>query len=116
MKNPLTSLWIGRCNISEYRPITDPDTHQTTQEEVVVVTDEPCRLSFGSESVTNIIDGTAEMSQFIVLFIRPDIEIKPGSIIEVTQNGVTTKYRRSSKSALYTNHQEIRLTLYEDKA
>ena len=114
--NPLALLWVGRCNISEYRSVTNPDTHQTTQQEVMVVTDEPCRLSFSSEAVTNINGGVAEMAQFTVLFIRPDLEIKPGSIIEVTQNGVTTKFRRSGKPAIYTNHQEIRLTLYEDKA
>jgi len=114
--NPLAILWKGKCNISEYRSTTDPDTHQTTQQEVVVVTDEPCRLSFNREAVTNIDNGVAEIIQYTVLFIRPDIEIKPGSVIEVTQNGVTTKYRRSGKPAIYTNHQEIKLTLYEDKA
>jgi hypothetical protein len=56
------------------------------------------------------------MSQFTILFIRPDLEINPGSIIEVTQNGRTTKYKRSGKPAVYTYHQEIRLTLYEEYA
>jgi hypothetical protein len=54
--------------------------------------------------------------QTIKLFIRSDLDIKPGSLIEVTQNNVTTKYKRASQSAVYSNHQEITLELYEDYA
>lgn len=114
--NPLSILWKGRCTIWEFEDITDPDTHQTSQKEVMVVENEPCRVSFSSEAVTNPTTGVAEMSQFTVLFIRPDLDIAAGSVIEITQNGKTTKYRRSGKAATYTNHQEIRLTLYEDYA
>jgi hypothetical protein len=113
---PLSLLWKGRATIWEYENVTDPDTHQTTQEQVIVVEDEPCRISFSSEATTNPTTGVAEMTQFIVLFIRPDLTIDAGSVIEVTQNGRTTKYKRSGKSAVYTNHQEIKLTLYEDYA
>ena len=116
VNNPLALLWKGRCTIWEFEDITDPDTHQTSQNEVMVVEDEPCRVSYSSEAVTNPVTGVAEMSQFTVLFIRPDLEIDPGSIIEVTQNGRTTKYKRSGKPSVYTNHQEIKLTLYEDYA
>lgn len=114
--NPLSILWKGSCTIWEYQDITDSTTHQTSQKPVVAVENEPCRVSFSSEAVTNPTTGVAEMSQFTVLFIRPDLDINPGSIIEVTQNNKTTKYRRSGKAAVYTNHQEIRLTLYEDYA
>lgn len=114
--NPLTVLWTGRCTILEYESVTDPNTFQTSQREVIVVENEPCRVSFTSEAVTNPSSGVAEMSQFTTLFVRPDLEINSGSIIEVTQNGRTTKYKRSGTPAVYTNHQEIRLTLYEEYA
>lgn len=114
--NPLTLLWTGRCTVWEYEEVIDPNTFQTSQREVIAVEDEPCRISFSSEATTNPTTGVAEMSQFTTLFIRPDLEIDPGSIIEVTQNGKTTKYHRSGVPAIYTNHQEIRLTLYEDYA
>ena len=114
--NPLSVLWTGRCTISNYVDVVDPDTFLTTQDVVVSVENEPCRISFLSEAVTNPTTGVAEMTQFTVLFIRPDLNIDAGSIIEVTQNGKTTKYKRSGKAAVYTNHQEIRLTLYEDYA
>lgn len=116
MPNPLEVLWTGKCTVWEYQDVVDADTHQTTHQQTQLVTDEPCRVSFSSEAVTDPATGVAEMSQFTVLFIRPDLTIDPGSVIEVTQNGRTTKYRRSGKPAVYTNHQEIRLTLYEDYA
>ena len=114
--NPLAKLWRGRCSIYEYKNITDPETYQTTQKEVPVVVNEPCRLSYNHEQSTNIQNGAAVVSQSITLFIRPDLVIKPGSVIEVTQNGVTEKYKGSGKPAVYTNHQQITLQLYEDNA
>lgn len=116
MTNPLSVLWVGRCTIYEYQEMTDPDTHQTTHELLPVVADEPCRLSFTRETSTGIVNGVAQMTQTTMLFIRPDLEINAGSVIEVTQRGRTTKYRRSSKPAIYSDHQEVVLELYEDKA
>ena len=116
VKNPLSILWVGKCTISEYQSVTDTETYQTTHELVPIVVNEPCRLSHSRESTTDVNSGVAYVAQSIVLFIRPDIVIKEGSVIEVTQNGVTNKYKRASKPAVYTNHQEIALDLYEDKA
>lgn len=114
--NPLEKLWIGKCTIYEYETITDPLTFQSTQKQVAVVVDEPCRLSYNHEQATNIQSGAAVVSQSITLFIRADLVIKPGSIIEITQHGITTKYKGSGKPAIYTNHQQIVLELYEDRA
>ena len=116
VKNPLATLWTGKCTVYEYQDITDPLTYQTTQKEVAVLEDEPCRLSYNYEQATNISNGAAVVSQSITLFIRPDLVIKPGSVIEITQNGVTEKYKGSGKPAIYTRHQEIILQLYEDNA
>lgn len=114
--NPLSILWVGKCTISEYEKVTDPETYQTNHKLVPVVTDEPCRLSHRNETPVSVADGAPFVHQTIVLFIRPDLVIKEGSVIEVTQNGVTNKYKRASKPAVYTNHQEVALELYEDNA
>lgn len=114
--NPLAILWKGKCTIYEYEDVTDEETYQTTQRLVPVLIDEPCRLSYNHEQSTNIQSGAAVVSQSITLFIRPDLKIKSGSVMEITQNGVTEKYSRSGKPAVYTNHQEIVLQLYEDNA
>lgn len=116
VSNPLSVLWVGKATISEYREVTDPETYQTSFKLVPVVTNEPCRLSHSRESTVNVSSGAPYVTQSIVLFIRPDLVIKEGSVIEITQNGVTNKYKRASKSAVYTNHQEVALELYEDNA
>ena len=116
VKNPLAILWKGRATIYEYQDITDPVTHQTTQEEVAVLVDEPCRMSYNHEQSTNVQNGAAVVSQSIKLFIRPDLVINPGSVIEITQHGVTQKYKGSGSPAVYCNHQEIILELYYNEA
>lgn len=116
MVNPLSILWKGKATISEYQEITDPNTFQTKHDLVAVVTDEPCRLSHSRESTVDVNSGAPYVTQSIVLFIRPDLNIKEGSVIEITQNGITNKYKRASKPAVYTNHQEVALDLYEDNA
>ena len=115
-KNPLATLWTGRATIYEFKDMTDPVTFQTTQQEVVVLENEPCRLSYNREQATNIRSGAAVVSQSITLFIRPDLVINPGSVIEITQHGVTEKYKGSGQPAVYCNHQEIILELYEANA
>ena len=114
VKNPLSILWIGKCTIYEYQETTDPDTYQTTHSLVQVIKDEPCRLSHIRETTVDVNSGAPYVSQTIVLFIRPNLIIKDGSVIEVTQHGVTEKFKRSSKPSVYTNHQEVTLELYED--
>lgn len=114
--NPLARLWTGRATIYEYEDTTDPITHQTTQREVAVLIDEPCRLSYNYEQSTNIQSGAAVVSQSITLFIRPDLKINPGSVIEITQHGVTEKYKGSGNPAVYCNHQQITLELYDNEA
>jgi hypothetical protein len=114
--SPLGVLWIGTCTIYEYQDVTDPETFQTKHELFPVVVNEPCRVSYKRETSTNINTGAPEMQQVTMLFIRPDLEIKAGSVINITQHGRTIKYKRSSKPALYSEHQEVMLELYEENA
>lgn len=115
MPNPLSTLWIGKATIYEYQDSTD-ENYQTTQKLVAVVNDEPCRISYNSEVTTDVNGGAPSVAQVPILFIRPDLEIKEGSVIEVVQHNVTNKYKRTSKPSIYTNHQEIKMELYEEHA
>ena len=116
VNNPLELLWVGKATIFEYQNVTDPNTYQTNQKLVAIVVDEKCRLSHTRETTVAVDGGAPYVTQTIVLFIRPDLNIKEGSVIEITQNGVTNMYKRASKPAIYTNHQEVALELYEDNA
>lgn len=115
-ENPLATIWNGRCTIYEYQDVLDWETKQTTQKEVAVLENEPCRISYRHEQATNIQNGAAVVSQAIILHIRPDLEVNPGSVIEITQHGKTCKYKGSGQPAVYCNHQEIILELYNNEA
>ena len=109
----IEALYKDKCDVIERREKTDAVTKKTGFEEVPIINEQPCRLSFGSVPSTS--DGeAAEMVQSVKLFISPDISIKPGSKIVVTQPGrEPVEYSNSGKPAIYSSHQEIELKLFE---
>lgn len=112
VRKAIESLYKGKCTITEYQSVKDPVTKVTSKQEVDVLTDQPCRLSFKNISSSSAGDA-ATINQIVTLFIAPEIVIKPGSKVTVTQNGITNVYQRSGQSAIYTNHQEVILELFE---
>jgi len=112
-RKAIESLYVGTCTISEYQEVRDPVTKITKHEPVDVLTDQPCKLSFQKVSSTNQTEAAAMVTQTVKLFIAPEIVIKPGSKITVTQHGVTTEYENSGEPALYSSHQEVILELFK---
>lgn len=96
----------------EYGGQTDPATHITSHGERLVLENQPCRVSFGSLSAASENSDAAAVKQSVKLFISPDVSVKSGSKITVTQNGVTTEYAASGVPAVYPTHQEIMLELF----
>lgn len=103
----------GRCTVTEYQKIKDPKTKITAEKAVTVLEDEPCRLSYSNISAVDQTEAAAKTAQVTKLFLSPDIQIKPGSKITVTQAGITRAYECSGVPAVYPTHQEIVLTLSE---
>lgn len=110
-RKAIEMLYRYKCTIVEYQPIKDPVTKRTNNKEVIVLENQPCKLSY-----KNIVSATkgklAKLEQTIKLFISPDIEIKAGSKLIINDK----EYVRSGESAIYPNHQEIILELFKDKA
>lgn len=103
--------YIGTFTVTEHKKVTKPN-HTTGFSDVDVVINQPCRLSFSSSPSTS--DGNfAEINQTVKLFFAPEIDVKEGSKITVTQNGITTVYKRSGTPAVYQTHTEILLELFE---
>lgn len=108
-RKAIESTYKGLCTIYEYIEIEDPDTGETivSPEPIPVHENIPCKLS---KKTISAADG-GEIANTIkyepILFINPDIEVKVGSMIEVTQHGVTRKYVRSGEPFVYDTHQEI---------
>lgn len=104
------------CRIYEKQSVKDPVTKVTRQEETVVQEKQSCHLSF-SGAVSASGTGTATVvPQTIKLFLAPELEVKPGSKIEVIHQGHTECYGWSGKAAVYSSHQEIILELWREYA
>lgn len=115
-RKAIESLYKGTCTIKEYRDVKDPVTHITQKKEVMVLENQSCRLSYSKVASATQTNAPATVVQSIKLFIAPEIDVKPGSKIVVTQNGRTAEYSRSGEPALYSNHQEIMLELFKGYA
>ena len=103
--------YIGTCDVIERIQATG-ENHAQTYTETVTQTAVPCRLSFSSSPATDVGDA-ASVAQTIKLFYPPDVTIKAGSKLLVTQNDVTTAYQHSGREAVYTSHKEAELDLFE---
>lgn len=112
----ISSLWCGRCDIAELKQVTDEKTHITQTIETYTVQQEPCRISHASAQAAQNTDTVTTIAAPVTLFIRPDIDIKEGSRIYVTQHGATELYKASGVPRRYRWHQEIALELWKDKA
>ncbi|HBF0798881.1 TPA: hypothetical protein ACKOO2_002642 [Clostridioides difficile] len=110
-RKAIEMLYRDKCTIVEYQPIKDAITKRTNNKEVIVLENQPCKLSY--KNITSATDGkVAKLEQTIKLFISPNIEIKAGSKLIINDK----EYVRSGESAIYPNHQEIILELFKDKA
>lgn len=107
-------MYSGSCTVIEHRKTKNENTKLMEWQEVTVLEDQPCRLSFDQNQPVTQLASAAAMDQKIKLFLASELAIKPGSKIIVTQNGVTTEYTYSSVPAVYATHQEILLELFKE--
>ena len=112
-RKALETLYQGKCTITEHQKFKK-ENKSTGFQDVVVLEDIPCRLSFKTVTNTNQTDtGASTVVQIVKIFLAPDINVKPGSKLTVTQNGVTAEYKSSGEPAMYNTHQEITLELFK---
>lgn len=99
------------CNVIEEEKYKK-DNKSTGFRENKVIENKKCKLSFETIQKNSQNDIKADVIQSTKLFIAPEITIKPGSKIEVTDVlGKITIYKSSGQPAIYQTHQEIVLEL-----
>ena len=109
-------LYEDTCTIIETNQMANKNTHITEQQEFISYKDLPCRISFSDYSeADNATEAklATEKRQKIVLFIAPEVQIKPGSKIRVARLGRITDYSYAGVAAIYNTHQEVILKLFE---
>ncbi|MPM91906.1 hypothetical protein SDC9_139040 [bioreactor metagenome] len=112
VRKAIESMYIGKCTITEYQSYKK-ENKSTGHQEVVILENQPCKLSFSKITNANQGEAAAMVVQTAKVMIAPEIKIKPGSKLTITQNGITTEYKNSGEPALFNTHQEIVLELFK---
>lgn len=112
-RKAIESLYDATCTITEHQKVKK-ENKSTGFQDVVVLENQPCRLSYqtiGSANATE--SGASAILQAVKLFIAPEVEVKPGSKVTVKQNGVVFEYQNSGEPAHYTTHQVVILESFK---
>lgn len=113
-RKAIESTYSGVCTVKERRDVRDERTKITRKdEEVAVIENQPCKLSFEKINAVIQTETAASVTQSTKLFIAPETNIKPGSKVIVEQNGVTTVYSASGEPSVYPSHAEYMLELFK---
>ena len=115
-RKAIEATYFGTLTVTEMKKGMDAKTKLTKAEPVVTLENQPCKLSFETLKSAVQTDSAATVAQITKLFVSPDVSIRAGSKITVTQDGVTTDYTRSGVPAVYPTHQEIVLELFKEYA
>ena len=115
-RKAIEATYFGTLTVTERKKEKDERSKLTKDVEVVVLENQPCKLSFEKLQTAIQSDSAATITQVTKLFVSPDISINAGSKITVSQDNVTTDYTCSGVPAIYPTHQEIILELFKDFA
>ena len=108
----IEKLYLDTCTVIEYREVTNPDTHITNMQEVIVYEKIPCKLSFNKYPQSG--DGVVSSLSFLAtILLSPDFDIKEGSKFVVIKEGKTYELSNSGIPRMGINHQEIQLKQWE---
>lgn len=114
-RKALERMWKDRCTVIQRVKITDPDTKLTDFSETPLLENQPCKLSFEKLTSTDG-ENTAAKFQNVKLFLSPDVVIPAGCKIVVQRfNEIDREFTfsNSGEAGVFTNHQEIYLTLWK---
>lgn len=106
-------LYEHTCTIVEHKNVKNSVTKVTKPQEVIVLENQPCKLSFSNIRPSEQTESANSINQVVKLFIAPEIVIKEGSKIIINHNGRVSEYKNSGVPAIYSSHQEIVLELFK---
>ena len=114
-RKALERMWKDQCSIFVRVEQTNPDTNLTDFQEMPLFENQPCKLSFEKQTATDE-NHVATVAQVVKLFLSPDLLVPPGCKVVVKRfNDIEREftYSQSGEAGVFTNHQEITLTLWE---
>ena len=114
-RKALERMWKDRCTVIQRVKVTDPDTKLTDFSETPLLENQPCKLSFEKLTSTDG-ENVAAKFQNVKLFLSPDVVIPAGCKIVVQRfNEIDREFTfsNSGEAGVFTNHQEIYLTIWK---
>lgn len=105
-------LYIGVFDVVEQVEYIKPNGSVGFRAETTIK-GQPCKLSFESSQSAVEGDKASSAEQVIRLIFAPEVVLKIGSRIIVTQNNTTGEYRASGERAVFMTHQEVILKRHE---
>ena len=108
----LRRMWKDTCTVYEYQPVL-LENKSTVHEEVAIISNEPCKLSFSSLKHANQTETATKTPQVIKLFLDETLEIKASCKIVVNRRNQIFEYGYSGEAGIFEHHQEIVLIPFE---
>jgi hypothetical protein len=115
IRDEIARLYHGKMTITEYTKTKDKNGISKLKLERIRG-GIPCRLSYKRKAQNAAGADASDIQLETVIYCDPDIEIKPGSVIEVTQEGHTETFELSGGVVRYHNHQEVFVCKNEARA
>lgn len=109
-RKAIEKLYDSVCTVIISQEYEKPNG-ATAFHNVVLVENQPCRISQQSVTKANNNYVVSEIEKVINLYIAPELDIPAGSKILVTYNNVTTEYKNTGVPAHYDTYQKIQLEL-----
>jgi hypothetical protein len=113
-RKAIESLYEHTCTVIEYKGVKDEVSKQTKMKEVIELEGQPCKLSYSTIKNATETENASVLQQVVKLFIAPEIVIKEGSklVVTDTRTNKTQSYKNSGVPAVFFSHQEIVLELF----
>lgn len=112
--NPILSLFTDTCTIYDRVPVTKANG-ATGFTKSAVVTDQRCRVSFGSGGHAGTDRNLTTAETAAVLFIPAKVNVDEGADVDVFRGARTYHFKAAGVPRVYDGHTEIDL-LERDKA
>lgn len=112
-RKAIEQLYEHTCTVVEYAKVKDTITKITSNKEIIVLENQPCKLSFSTVKSSEQTESVNQVAQVIKLFIAPEVTVKEGSKIIITYNGRVSEYKDSGVPSVFPTHQEIVLELFK---
>ncbi|BDR86128.1 hypothetical protein [Clostridium tetani] len=110
-RKAIESLYDCICNISGGKEkVKDPITKETKLVAKIKYKDIPCKVSKQSLSKNNQTSTVNQIVYELKLFIAPELEIKQGDTVEVTNQFGNKEIYKAGEGFPYNTHQEVILS------